>query len=981
MAATGGGTEERRTPAPFLRLSMLGPVRVWLGEQPLTSGTPQQRAMLSHLVLRRGRTATAHELVNVLWGEESPEHAVPTLRTYATRLRRAFGPRADALVSEAGGYALRLGAGDEVDADQAERLAAEAEKSAAAGDLTRAFELYGKALELWDGDEALAGIPGPGAQLHRERLGEQRLALIEQRLDAGLQIGLHTELVSELTGLTTAHPLRERLRELLMLALYRCGRQAEALAVYADARRILVDELGIDPGAALSDLQQKILNADDSLNPTDPSASASAPSPVRPAQLPAAVPDFTGRSAFVAELGEELATAGGRVMVVSAVAGIGGVGKTTLAVQVAHAARDHFPDGQLYVDLQGAGPTPAAPEAVLASFLRSLGVPDEGIPTSTSERAALYRSLLDGRRVLTLLDNARDARQVRDLLPGTAGCATLITSRHRMVDLAGAHLVDLDVMSPEEALTLFTKIVGAERVGAEREAAMDVVAACGFLPLAIRIAASRLAARRLWTVSALARKLSDERRRLDELQAGDQAVAACFELGYGQLGPEQARAFRLMGLAEGPDISLYAASALLDRDTAVTESLLESLVDASLLESAAPGRYRFHDLVRLFARACAERDEQPPAEREAALSRLLDFYLATSATVYALERPGDHLVNHLEPTAQPGLRFDSAAEAVDWLFTEAECLLSCAQHSCGDTRLRKAADLLLAAVDLSESGAFALQYGRACHALLDAAHAAEDSRAEGRLQTALTQAEHMADRLDASEQHARRALLLGLASDDPVARSRAAHVAGIVALYQGRHDDASAHLTPALEEFRADADLPGEASVLGGLSRLKLRLGHTKKAVELAQQSVTILRRLGPHMRLANSQYTLGIALSEDGQHAPAFSEFSMALESFQSSRQRVWEGLTLYRLAAVKLAMDEPAEAATLAERALALLRDASGPTWRAAVLTVLGRSLDTIGHSGRARACWEQALEVFEEHDSPEAAQLRNLLAATTV
>lgn len=514
--------------------------------------------MLATLLLRRGRTATAQELVNALWGEEPPREAVAALRTYAARLRKSLVPRSGVLVTELGGYALRLAEGDELDVDTVGRLTSAAEKCAAAGDLIGAHELYGRALALWDG-EALGGLPGPEAEIQRARLEEQRLSLIEQRLDVGLQAGLHAESVSELTALTTTYPMRERLRELLMLALYRSGRQAEALAVYNDARRLLIDELGVEPRAELADLQQRILNRDESL--TLVAAPSSAPvATVRPAQLPAAVPDFTGRAAFVDELGAQLATAGGRVMAVSAVAGIGGVGKTTLAVQVAHAARDHFPDGQLYVDLQGAGAGPADPEAVLGAFLRALGAQDAAIPDGVAERAALYRSLLDGKRVLTLLDNARDAAQVRHLLPGTPGCATLITSRVRMVDLAGAHLVDLDVMSPEEALTLFTRIVGTERVTTERKAAMDVVAACGFLPLAIRIAASRLAARRTWTVSVLARKLSDERRRLDELQAGDQAVKATFELGYGQLEREQARAFRLLGLADGPDISLAAAA-------------------------------------------------------------------------------------------------------------------------------------------------------------------------------------------------------------------------------------------------------------------------------------------------------------------------------------------------------------------------------------------------------------------------------------
>jgi DNA-binding SARP family transcriptional activator len=980
MAAMGGGNAEGRTSAPFLRLTVLGPVRARLGDEILPSGTPQLRAMLAALALRRGRTATAHELVDVLWGEESPHHAVPTLRTYATRLRKMFGSRAGVLVSEAGGYALRLGEGDEIDADEAERLAAEAEKSAAAGDLTRAYELYGAALDLWDGDEALAGVPGPGAELHRERLGELRLGLTEQRLDTGLQTGLHAELVSELTGLTTAYPLRERLRELLMLALYRCGRQAEALAVYNDARRILIDELGIEPGAGLSDLQQKILNADDSLNVTGSSSSAGSPPPVRPAQLPATVADFTGRSSFVAELGAELSSAGGRVMVVSAVAGIGGVGKTTLAVQVAHAARDQFPDGQLYVDLQGAGPKPAEPEAVLGSFLRALGTPDSAIPEGVSERAGLYRSLLDDRRILILLDNARDAAQIRPLLPGTADCATLITSRHRMVDLAGAHLVDLDVMSPEEALTLFTKIVGQERVSAEREAAMDVVGACGFLPLAIRIAASRLAARRTWTVATLAQKLGDERHRLDELQAGDQAVKATFELGYGQLSPEQARAFRLLGLTEGPDISLNAGAALLDRDPEVAESVLESLVDASLVESAAPGRYRFHDLVRLFAKACAERDEQPPAVREAALTRLLDYYLATTARVYTLQRPGDRLINHLEPTVHPGMHFDSPTSAVEWLFTEAECLLSCAHHSTDATRLRKAADMLMAARDLSDSGASSLQYERACGVLLDAAQAAEDPRAEGRVRTALSQSENIAGRFDTSYEHGRRAVLLGIAADDPVSRAHASNVCGVIALYQDRYDDAEAYLTRALDEFRTDSDQAGEASILGCLSRVNLKVGRTDKAVQLAEQSLLILREAGSPLRLANGQYTLGMALREDGHHVAAIGQFTAALHSFRSSRQRLWEGFTFFRMAEARLAMGEPAEAATLAEQALAQMRDSGGP-WRANALTVLGRALDAIGHSGRARACWEQALDVFEAQDSSEAPVVRNLLSSTAV
>ncbi|GAA2251551.1 hypothetical protein GCM10010232_44520 [Streptomyces amakusaensis] len=598
-------------PAPGPYFMLLGPVRVSFDGHPLPSGSPQQRALLAALLMRGGRTATASELIDGIWGEDPPSQALAALRTYASRLRKIFGP--GVLVSESGGYAIRVDAGT-LDLNAAEELAMAAEKARAGGDRHRARTLLNESLTLWEG-EPLANVPGPYAETQRTRLEEWRLQLTEVRLDLDLEAGCHAEAVSELTALTAAHPLRERLRELLMLALYRSGRQAEALAVYADTRRLLADELGVDPRPELSRLQQRILRADEELARPGEAVRESAPAPVRPAQLPAAVPDFTGRVSSVRELAARLTRAEGDAMAVSALAGIGGiggVGKTTFAVHVAHAARPHFPDGQLYADLQGTGSRPADPRTVLGAFLRALGTADSAIPETLVERSALYRSVLGGRRVLVLLDNARDAAQVRPLLPGGEGCATLVTSRIRMLDLAGSHLVDLDEMSPQEALQLFTRIVGEERVAPERTAALDVVTACGFLPLAIRIAASRLAARRTWTVSVLAARLADERHRLDELQAGDLAVKATFELGYGQLDEEQKRALRLFGSFAGPFVTLPVMAARLGRGAEATEELLESLVDTGLLMSMGPGCYQMHNLARLFAQSRAELDEPPP---------------------------------------------------------------------------------------------------------------------------------------------------------------------------------------------------------------------------------------------------------------------------------------------------------------------------------------------------------------------------------
>ncbi|MET9153398.1 BTAD domain-containing putative transcriptional regulator [Streptomyces griseoflavus] len=974
------GPEQRRPGSPTeprgLRFGVLGPVRAWRDDEPVATGSPQQRALLAALLLREGRTATAAELIDALWGGEPPSQALAAVRTYASRLRKVLDP--GVLVSESGGYAVR-GLGDgALDLAAAQELATEAEKARSGGDLSRAREVLNRALSLWDG-ETLAGVPGPYAEAQRARLEEWRLQLVEAGLDMDLEQGCHAEAVSELTALTAAHPLRERLRELLMLALYRSGRQAEALAVYADTRRLLADELGVDPRPGLRDLQQRILRADPALaEPSAPVAEAAA-APVRPAQLPATVPDFTGRASFVRELSEALASASGpeaRVMAVSALAGIGGVGKTTLAVHVAHAARSAFPDGQLYVNLQGAGARSAEPETVLGSFLRALGTPDAAVPDTLEERAALYRSVLDGRKVLILLDNARDAAQIRPLLPGTAGCAALVTSRVRMVDLAGAHLVDLDVMSPEEALALFSRIVGEERVASEREAALDVVAACGFLPLAIRIAASRLAARRTWTVSVLAAKLADERRRLDELQAGDLAVKATFELGYGQLEPAQARAFRLLGLADGPDISLAAAAAVLDLPADDTEDLLESLVDTSLLESAAPGRYRFHDLVRLYARACAERDEQPPSEREAALSRVLDFYLTTAAQVFAIERPGDRLIDHLEPTRYDGLRFSERQDALDWLYSEANSLLSSARQAVQGDSIRRGVDLLWAAKDLGESGANSKQYELAAVAAKEAARSAGDRHAEGRARTALVNVHLVAGRYDEAEEEASRAVELARAVGDFIALYWAGNDRGIIALIQGRNGDAEEHLLTAIEGSREDGNAPLEASALCNLSRVRLAMGNTAHAIELALEGIRIYDRLGLTLRLANARYALGLAYTSAGRAAEALTELTEALRIFRANRQRLWEGTAHFRIAQAYFAARSPAKAAQHAEQALAV-GCIGGDRTRANVLTTLGESLDALGQVDRARACWREALSLYEQTGAAEAEGVRARLS----
>ncbi|WP_433154436.1 BTAD domain-containing putative transcriptional regulator [Streptomyces chartreusis] len=582
-------------PASGLYASVLGPVRLWQDGEPLPTGSPQQRALLAALALREGRTATAAELIDALWGEDPPSQALAAVRTYASRLRKLMDP--GTLVSESGGYALRL-PDQAFDVDVARRLARHAEQMRIQGDLEQARMLLQHALGLWEG-ESLAAVPGPFAEAQHTRLEEWRLQLLETRLDMDLACGLHTDIVAELTTLTSAHPLRERLRELLMLALYRAGRQAEALAVYADTRRLLDDELGVEPREGLARLQQRILQADPGLALDAAPSPGNAPDPafIRPAQLPPTVPDFTGRSQVLAELtGVLSAAATGDSLPVAALSGPGGAGKTALAIQAGHAVAQSFPDGHLYLDLDH-----TTPQAALATALHALGVAETAIPTGLKERSALYRSVLHTRRVLIVLDHARDAAQVQWLLPAARGCAVLVTSRRRIFDLPGAHLVELDVMSPAEALQLLTRIAGRPLPG-EHGPARYVVAACGFLPLAIRAAACRLLAHRTWTVSHLAHTLADENTRLDELQAGNLAVKPVIENSYHQLNTAEAHAFRTLSTSTDPLLSLQETARLLDRDTAHAEHLAETLIDAGLLTSIGSPTYQIPLLAQLYAK-------------------------------------------------------------------------------------------------------------------------------------------------------------------------------------------------------------------------------------------------------------------------------------------------------------------------------------------------------------------------------------------
>jgi DNA-binding SARP family transcriptional activator len=644
---------------------------------------------------------------------------VNSVHVYVAGLRRVLEPRrahrapAQVLPASGPGYLLRLGPG-QVDAETLDHHLTQAQRSPATGDLAAAARSLDAALGLWQG-VPLSGIPGPWADIERVRLDELRLTAIGKRIEVLLALGSHHQTVAQLVGLIREHPLWEQFRGQLMLALYRCGRQADALAEFADARRVLARELGIEPGPGLRQLHQQILTADTALDlPKPHGASTGQGHPASrgelravpvPRELPADVDAFTGRAGELAELDRllEAATqagghhpegAGPAPVVISAVAGSAGVGKTALAVHWAHRVRGAFPDGQLYVNLRGYDPgEPMTAADALAGFLRALGVADQDMPADIDERAARYRSILDGQRTLVMLDNAAAAEQVRPLLPGSPSCFVVVTSRDSLAGLVarhGAQRLDLDLLPPDEAATLLRALIGA-RVDADPDAAATLAQQCARLPLALRVAAEFVATRPALTLAQLA----GEQRSLDAGGDFRTDMRSVFSWSYRHLPADAARAFRLMGLHPGPDFDAYAARALIGGGLEQARDLLDLLACAHLIHPAQPGRYGMHDLLRAYARHLAVTQDpvtqdsatrdagalstRADNEKQAALTRLFDYYLAAAAAAMDTALPAERNRRpRVAPPASPIPPMTGPAAAQAWLDTERATLVAAA---------------------------------------------------------------------------------------------------------------------------------------------------------------------------------------------------------------------------------------------------------------------------------------------------------------
>ncbi|MGI5290350.1 ATP-binding protein [Nonomuraea polychroma] len=805
-------------------------------------------------------------------------------------------------------------------------------------------------------------------------LAERRLALLERRLGEDIEEGRHAEVIAELSVLCAEHPARERLCGLLMLALYRAGRQSEAIGVFTGTRERLAEELGIDPSPELTQLHRRIITADPGLDAKGAQPDENPVATPVPRQLPADTADFTGREPDIEEVTRALRSGNTSALVVSAVAGAGGMGKTTLAVHVAHRLVTALPDGQLFVDLQGTRPRPLAPEVVLGSFLRSLGVDIATVSEDLSERAAVYRSVLADRRVLILLDNAASVAQVRPLLPGAAGCAVLVTSRAKLGGLSGARHLDLQVMARDEALTLLVKVVGEPRVAAERQAASDLTRACGYLPLAIRIVASRLAARPGWSLARMRDRMADERRRLAELRVDDLAVEATFALGYDQRDEAHARAFRLLAVPCARDLPSAAAAAALDREEPDAEELCEALVDVSMIESPSPGRYRHHDLLKLFARSRIADEEK----RRSALGRLLDFYLATMAEVVRVTHTGNRLLGFVR-TSRAGLSFAGIDAALECAETEEHVMLACV-HQTAETpggTLFDAALLLHMVSDVLGFESNVADYQQVAGTLVEAAIARGDRKTEALarrirgdiLCSRASSATAIEDGIAARD--------LSLADGDLVTYADAVNLLAVIAHERRSYDEAIAMYGEAISVWRTLGNRASEATLLGNLSLVLGEVGRADEAVAGAEQAVHITSQLGRGRADPHTVYQLAVVLRESGRPDEALERFAEVLTEFRRLKQPIWQAWTLFRMAETHLASGRRERAVDHAEESLAVLAGMEQDWTRCRSLIVLGRAFGELGRQGRARACLTEALEICERRGLAEADDVRALLA----
>jgi DNA-binding SARP family transcriptional activator/Tfp pilus assembly protein PilF len=951
-----------------MEFEVLGPLRVRSGGQPAPLTATMPRTLLGMLLARANTPVAVDVLVDALWSGRPDPRAAKKLQLHVHRLRRALGDPGR-IRFEHSGYTVRVHHG-ELDAHRFEALLAEAGDPAVSDDPVRRAALLRKSLGLWRGEPFGDVADVPMLRAEADRLAELRLAGLEELYAAELAGGHAAAVVPELAELAARHPLRERLQGLLMTALYRAGRQVEALEVHRRTRTALVDELGLEPGAELQRLQQAILTGD--LEPDVPVTTTV----VAPAQLPADVADFIGREAQLTAIDEHL-TAGPGPVPISAVAGTAGVGKTTLAVHAAHQLSEHFPDGQLYVNLRGAEAHPLEPAGVLARFLRALGVDATAIPDDLEERAALYRSRLAGRRVLVLLDNASGEAQLRPLLPGAPGSAVLVTSRARLAGLGGARQVDLAILEVDQAVELLARVAGPQRVIAEPAAAEQIVRLCGCLPLAVRVAGARLGARPHWRLARLATDLADEHRRLDELRVGDLEVRASLALSYDSLDGPGRCAFRRLGVLDTPDFAAWVAAALVGDDERVdqhtAEDLIDALVDAQLLDVAghdAAGqlRYRFHDLLRAYARELAA--QEPAADRLAAQQRAFGGWLALADGATRRVTSSTFGVT-FDPVS--GWRPDDAVAAVvladplGWFEAEWAALISTVEQA------RSAGfDGLTCALAERLATFFVVRgryddWRRICEVMLAAAHHAGDARWQGMALRGLGELDLLQYRLDDSIARFDRARSAFGEAGERHGQALATSGLGAAQVEAGRFDEAVLNLSQALQELREMGDRRSEAWALRRLGTMHQLQGRNEQAAVTFQQALAVLDELADPLGQASVLERLGAVRTQQGRGREAHALLERALALRREHDDRFGEARALRSLGELYRAEARWDQAMNCLGDALRLWRELGLTRELAATLANLGAVHEDAGNADAARTARREARRLFTEAGVP--------------
>ncbi|MBP2327993.1 DNA-binding SARP family transcriptional activator/tetratricopeptide (TPR) repeat protein [Kibdelosporangium banguiense] len=915
MAGIGQGAAE----ADF---RVLGDIAVQVGDRPVAVGYSRLRCVLAVLLIEANRAVSADQLIDRVWGDQRlPAHPRNAVHYSMSMLRNALADVPGVAISrQATGYQITLDS-QFVDVHRFQDLV----EQARGVDDVHALTMYEQAFELWRG-EPCAGVDTPWFSTFRASLVERHHAARLDYNDLLLRCGRHTQLVTGLRSQVGQHPLDERLAGQYMLALYRSGRQAEALAHHQYIRGQLIEQLGTDPSPPLQELHQRILAADPALATPAGRSEAKRQQPPVPRQLPAPPRLFAGRAEELAQLTALLAGQSGTAVMLSVIRGSGGIGKTWLALRWAHEHLDRFPDGQIYLNLRGFDPTgsPMDPETAIRTILAGLGADPGAVPADLAAQTGLYRSLADGKRLLIVLDNAADADQVTPLLPGSPACTVLVTSRHRLNGLVASHgatAVDLDVLADTAAKDLLARHLGQSRLAEEPDAVSDLVRHCGGLPLALGIVAARVTGQPGFPLAALADELRDRTCRLNAFDAGDLTtnLRAVLSWSCHSLSKAARTVFRLLGLVPGPDISLSGVTCLIDLPADQARVVIRELVDAHLVQQHAPDRYRMHDLIRLYAADSGH----PAKSARAALRRLADHYLHTAVAAEQL----------LDPPPRPQIQLSRAAagsmpvglsdqtQALAWFDAEHANLMAI-QRLALDQGWHTQVWQLSWTLDV-----YHYRRGYLTDALVV-------------WQAALTAAERV---------------------NDSVTQTLAHRRIGYACARVGRHDEALDHLQRALALTELAGDRSGQAHNHYILARAWEQQGDYQLALHHADHALSLYQSLDQPARAAR---VLGAAAGYHarlGQYEPAYFHAEAAFVLFRQHNDRDGEGSALTTLGQVAHSTGRHAEALEHYRQALAVFRDLGNTYYEAETLGHLGATYEAVGQLSRARATWHQALRLY--------------------